>query len=163
MYKGCTDSILPSNRNNPGYYGKDGFGDIFEKVDTSDLIQPTHAVHAMYNLAKEHPKEVTFVSVGPLTNLALCITLYPDFVSIIKDVAVMGGNYTVDVNSYTGNCADWNFFCDPEAAHIVLKRVRSPILILPSESCKSEHFTIDTVSFTLKCICCCFFVYSNIF
>lgn len=115
------------------------------KTDTSNLIQPIHAANAMYSLAKDHPKEVTFVCVGPLTNLALCILLYPDFVDLIKDIAIMGGNYTVEVNCYTGKSADWNFSSDPEAAHIVLKSVRSPILILPSESCNSENFTIDVV------------------
>ncbi|KAL5275597.1 hypothetical protein ACFFRR_001451 [Megaselia abdita] len=143
VYLGSSEPILPSLREDIGYYGKDGFGDIYEKIDTSALVQPIHAANAMYSIAKKHPKEVTFVCVGPLTNLAICLLLYPDFVDIVNNFAIMGGNYTVDVNSYTGNSADWNFFSDPEAAHIVLNRARSKILILPSEACNSENFTID--------------------
>lgn len=101
----------------------------------------------MYSIAKKHSKEVTFICVGPLTNIALCISLYPDFVDHIKDIAIMGGNYTVDVNSYTGNSADWNFFSDPEAAQIVLKKACSNIFMLPSEACNTENFTIDVVRF----------------
>uniref|UniRef100_T1GZ31 Inosine/uridine-preferring nucleoside hydrolase domain-containing protein n=1 Tax=Megaselia scalaris TaxID=36166 RepID=T1GZ31_MEGSC len=97
IYKGCANSIIPKAKikTDDLYYGKDGFGDIYQKIDTSELIEPLHAANAMYNLAKKYPKEITFISVGPLTNLALCMTLYPDFVDLIKDIAIMGGNLSL--------------------------------------------------------------------
>lgn len=103
----------------------------------------------MYSLAKKYPKEITYICSGPLTNLALCLTLHPDFADLVEGIAIMGGNYTVDINSYTRRTADWNFFSDPEAAHIVFERSSGEILVLPSEACSKENFSIEVVKFSI--------------
>lgn len=38
--------------------------------------------------------EVSLVCLGPLTNIALAIKLYPEILCVIKDFFVMGGNAT---------------------------------------------------------------------
>ena len=63
-----------------------------------------------------HPGEITFVSVGPYTDLALCIKAEPGFAKALKKIVLMGGSMG------RGNAtpsAEFNIFADPEAAEIV--------------------------------------------
>jgi purine nucleosidase len=70
--------------------------------------------------ANEYPGELTLVALGPLTNLALAICLDPSFPSKIKRFIFMGGTIAAHGNSPSVT-AEWNIYCDPEAAHIVLQ------------------------------------------
>jgi len=36
--------------------------------------------------------ELTVITLGPLTNLAIAINIDPDFASNVKDIYIMGGN-----------------------------------------------------------------------
>lgn len=72
-------------------------------------------------------------AVGPLTNLALLYKLYPQISSKIKSLWIMGGNFR-GVGNVT-KCAEFNFWSDPEAAHIVLSESKCPIYIYPWEAC----------------------------
>lgn len=76
------------------YHGRDGFGDVYDtQVDTSKL-QKEHAVHALNRIVSEEPDEMTILCLGPLTNIALAIKLYPEFAGDVKELYVMGGNST---------------------------------------------------------------------
>lgn len=75
---------------------------------------PTSA-QLMIDLVKAHPGEITLLSIGPMTNLALAARLQPDFIPLVKEVVVMGGSYDSDTD-----LPEFNIRSDPEAAHIVL-------------------------------------------
>lgn len=47
----------------------------------------------------QHPKQISLIGVGPLTNIALAMKMFPDFAGLVKDIWVMGGNF-----SAIGNC-----------------------------------------------------------
>lgn len=49
------------------------------------------AAEAIVQLVKQNPFEVTLVTLGPLTNLALAIMIYPNIVHELKQVVMMGG------------------------------------------------------------------------
>lgn len=75
------------------------------------------------------------------------------FAKNVKEIYIMGGNHQ-GVGNFT-RCAEFNFYCDPEAAHIVMSKSKCPITILPWEPCMDEKFFICIVSLTK--------VYVNIF
>jgi inosine-uridine nucleoside N-ribohydrolase len=59
--------------------------------------------------------------------------MYPSMSSKIKALHVMGGNF-MGIGNVTKH-AEFNFWYDAEAAHIVLNEVKCPLHILPWETC----------------------------
>lgn len=73
------------------------------------------AAHAMGELICENPGEITLIAIGPLTNVAHAMQLYPEMVTAVAEIVIMGGVFNVE-----GYIKDTNFGVDPEAAHVVL-------------------------------------------
>jgi inosine-uridine nucleoside N-ribohydrolase len=66
--------------------------------------------------------EISIIATGPLTNIATAIVDNPSFTSRIHKIAIMGGAFSL-ASKTLGNVtrfAEFNFYCDPEAAKIVL-------------------------------------------
>src|SRR5690349_688090 len=91
-------------------------------LDGPDLPPPSRepeAIHAVELMARElRARPLTIVAVGPLTNVALLIALYPDLVENIEDIVVMGG--AIGLGNVTPS-AEFNVWCDPEAAKRVFE------------------------------------------
>jgi inosine-uridine nucleoside N-ribohydrolase len=71
--------------------------------------------------------DISIICTGPLTNIARAIFYRPEFIPKISQLSIMGGAYGLGSN-IRGNItryAEFNFYCDPEAARVVL---RSPSL-----------------------------------
>ncbi|XP_017012070.2 nucleoside hydrolase-like [Drosophila takahashii] len=148
VFRGCANPIIPRTwQDQSRFHGIDGLKDVGDYPDVSDLqeqLQQEHAVNAMYRLACLNPKQVDFLLCGPLTNFANCINLYGDaFLEKIGGVFIMGGNIYGRGNVM--KCAEFNFMMDPEAAHIILERLKEPALILPWEPSVEDSFylTLD--------------------
>jgi inosine-uridine nucleoside N-ribohydrolase len=70
---------------------------------------------------------ISIISTGPLTNIAQAISYRPELIPKINQLSIMGGAYGLGSN-IRGNItrhAEFNFYCDPEAARVVLN---SPLL-----------------------------------
>ena len=78
----------------------------------------THAVSFIIDTIARYPNEVTFVAVGPMTNLAMALSRRPDLAGRIKSLVFMGGNARVPGN--VTPAAEFNIWFDPEAAAAVL-------------------------------------------
>jgi len=82
-----------------------------------------NAVAALIRTVRAHPHQITVVSAGPLTNIALALRIAPDIAPLAKEIVLEGGKIDTAVARATGNtdyATDFNFLFDPEAAHIVL-------------------------------------------
>lgn len=142
VYKGCAEPLLicrdEAVLEKEKVHGSDGFGNVKfdDEVDLS-LVQSKHAVNAIADIVAEHSKEIELVFLGPLTNLAVAIRMFgAEFVNNIKEMHIMGGNY-MGIGNVTKS-AEFNFFSDPEAVHIVLDTLTCPITILPWETCTEK-------------------------
>lgn len=100
------------------------------------MPEDEHAVNALIRLAKEIPKQITVMTLGPLTNLAVAHLMDPQFFHNINQIVVMGG--TVSALGNFRPTAEFNFLTDPEAVHVVLSNCESPITIIPWETC-TQH------------------------
>lgn len=119
VYRGASEPLI-SDWSAEAWHGGDGLGNYQPRPPTKRKIEAEHAANALIRLANAHPGELTLVALAPMTNLALAIRLDPSFLSKIKDLIFMGGAYSARGN--TANVtAEWNIYCDPEAAYITLK------------------------------------------
>ena len=95
-------------------HGPDGLGD--HRLPPADSVQPSSMAILDALRAAGHP--VTLVTLGPLTNLALALRNDPAFLrSRVTRHVAMGGNIAAAGNS--GGLAEFNVWCDPEAAAAV--------------------------------------------
>ena len=67
--------------------------------------------------ARRRPGEITLVTLGPLTNLAVAVLMEPRLPRLLKRWVAMGGTFRTPGN--TTPTTEWNIHCDPEAAKIV--------------------------------------------
>jgi len=109
-------------------HGEDGLGDAFD-APKEIPYDKRKAWDLICDLAKERPKEITLITVGPLTNLAWAIRKRPEDVKCLKEVVSMGG-----VFFKIGNIApdaEFNVAVDPHAAAEVVEFCRNSCLKTP--------------------------------
>ena len=76
------------------------------------------AVALIARILAEHPEPVAIAPIGPLTNIALVLRLYPDLASKISHLCLMGGSIG---EGNTTASAEFNIIADPEAADVVFR------------------------------------------
>ena len=83
-----------------------------------DTDFPAHeAVEFLRRTIRAHPGEVTLLTIGPLTNVALLFAADPEIPSLLDGLVMMGGDFT---NANEG-AMEWNIMNDPHAATIVYR------------------------------------------
>jgi purine nucleosidase len=80
---------------------------------------PGFAATALVERVMAAPGELTIVAIGPLTNVALALSLEPRLACAVREVVVMGGVYLGHTNR-AGMPGEFNFWADPDAAAVVL-------------------------------------------
>lgn len=119
LYRGADRPLLPSAWEPLGLMGPDGFGNYQSRPASDHPVEAEHAANALIRLANAAPGEYTLIGLGPMTNIALACRLDPTFPQKIKHFAFMGGTITGHGNT-PNIAAEYNIFCDPEAALIAL-------------------------------------------
>jgi purine nucleosidase len=100
----------------PHVHGADGQGDCGIRAGSRTAL-PISAANFLGQAVVDNPGEITILALGPLTNLALALRLFPSLPSQVARVVVMGGNALVPGNATPA--AEANVFNDPEAADLV--------------------------------------------
>jgi purine nucleosidase len=86
----------------------------------------------LIELARTHPRELTVLAIGPLTNLALALRQAPEIAGQVRRVVAMGG-------SFAASSPEFNIHCDPAAARAVLQ-AGWPITLLGMEITRQMSF-----------------------
>ncbi len=97
-------------------HGVDGMGDVGLPLGGREPATG-HAVDVIIDLARAHPGEITLVTLGPLTNLALALRRAPDIAGLFDRVVMMAG--TGDHSGNVSPAAEFNIYVDPDAADMV--------------------------------------------
>lgn len=89
---------MPFVRPHKPFWGSNGFSDVefwqpHYPRDIKSIIQEKNAIEIIHELIMSHPHEISLIAIGPLTNVALAIKVYPEIVDKIKDIFIMGGNH----------------------------------------------------------------------
>jgi purine nucleosidase len=126
----CAGVALPLIR--PPFTALETHGDTglgYAKLPDSPVaVSDEHGVDAIIREIMARPGEVTLVAVAPLTNVAIAIRKEPRIVEAVREVIIMGGAVRADGN--TTSLAEFNFYVDPHAAHMVLES-GMPMTLLP--------------------------------
>lgn len=135
-------------------HGANGLGDasFHEGADHHDhhayikkvnaAMGKEHAVQAMIELSNKYPGEIDLIALGPLTNFALGVRMDPLFASRFRSLTIMGGSSKGKGNA--SMCSEFNWYCDPEGAHVTLNHFPSPTLpvtIVPWETTEESFLT----------------------
>lgn len=91
-------------------------------------LQPaaTHGIDQIIDTVKAHPGEVTIITLGPLTNLAMAVMKAPEIVPLVAEVVSIAGSFGLNKYAFANATGDtpqseWNVYVDPEAARIVFE------------------------------------------
>lgn len=102
------------------------------------------AAHFMIRMVHQYPHQVTIVAVGPMTDIALAIRIDHEFPSLAQELVFMGGSLnpvSSDAEWETDPRHEFNFWFDPEAAHIMLTARWAKITCIPVDISIKTHFT----------------------
>ena len=102
------------------------------------------AVHFLVRIVHQYPHEVTIYEGGPMTNLALAISLDPEFASLAQELVFMGGslNPQTDDPEFANNPRhEFNFWFDPEAAYVALRAPWRKITATPADISIKTRFS----------------------
>lgn len=101
----------------PETHGSGGLGHARLPWDEARLSD-RDAVDVWVEELRAHPGETTLLCTAPLTNLALALRAEPRLPELAAGVVIMGGAFLYPGN--TTPTAEWNTWCDPDAAKEVL-------------------------------------------
>lgn len=110
------------------------------------------AAHFLVRQVRAHPHQVTIYAAGPLTNIALALSIDPEFAALTQGIVLMGGSLnpvTTDPEFASDPRHEFNFWFDPEAAHIVLRAAWPSIEVTTADVSLKAPFTqsvLDAVS-----------------
>jgi len=106
------------------------------------------AAYFLIRMVHKYPHEVTIYEGGPMTNLALAISLDPTFPELAQELVFMGGSLSpqTDNPEFLNNPRhEFNFWFDPEAAEIVLRAPWKKIVCTPTDISIKAHMTAALV------------------
>ena len=133
VYVGYDKPMVKKREHADWFHGPDGMGNMNYPVpkikeNNSDYKE------VLNTLVNQYPNEITLVTLGPLTNLGQFILENPESYQKIKDIYIMGGASTT-VGNVTP-AAEYNIWCDPEAAEIVFQSGHPNITMIGWELCR---------------------------
>lgn len=99
----------------PETHGPRGIG-YAELPPARRPLSDRHAVDVIVDAAMARPGEITLVTLGPLTTLAMALEREPALPRLLKRWVLMGGSYGAPGN--TTPTAEWNIHVDPDAAKL---------------------------------------------
>jgi inosine-uridine nucleoside N-ribohydrolase len=89
------------------------------KWDHEEHLPQGQAVHFLRETIRSFPGEITLLTIGPLTNVALLFAIDPEIPSLLKGLVMMCGVFT---NQLAGvGPLEWNASGDPHATAIVYR------------------------------------------
>jgi purine nucleosidase len=129
------------------YHPAEELGDMPEGKPTTKPADED-AAHFLIRTVHKFPHEITIYEGGPMTNLALAISIDPEFAALVKELIFMGASLTPQTpNPEFVNTPrrEFNLWFDPEAAHIVLRAPWKKIVCTTVDISVKTRMTTDLI------------------
>jgi purine nucleosidase len=129
------------------YHPADDLGEMPEgKPSTKPADED--AAHFLIRMVHKFPNEITIYEGGPMTNLALAMSIDPEFAGMAKELVFMGASLnpqTTDPEFVNTPRREFNLWFDPEAAHIVLQAPWKKIVCTPVDISVKTRMTVELI------------------
>lgn len=114
---GAVHPLYPRGSYYSDTHGHTGLGSVILREAEEYPYSKEHAPELIYRIAREEQGSLELLVIGPMTNIAIALTIYPELKELVKHIwfmggAVRGGNVTTT--------AEFNIWVDPAAAKLVL-------------------------------------------
>jgi purine nucleosidase len=133
VFTGAEKPLTRAHKSADWFHGKDGLGDHGYAAPRRES-EKLAAWDAIVELVEAHPGLV-MVTLGPLTNVALALQRAPEIARKVGRCVVMGGAPCCEGN--VTPAAEYNIWCDPEAARIVV-RSGLPVELVGWHLCRGD-------------------------
>ena len=133
VYVGADSPLVKKKAHADWFHGPDGMGDMNYPLPNKEAIN-ANFIDVLKNHIEEYPNEITLVTLGPLTNIANFISKESESFLKLKKIVIMGGAATT-VGNVTP-AAEYNIWCDPEAAELVFNSGHHDISMVGWELCR---------------------------
>ena len=90
-------------------------------------LSERHAADLIIAEARRRPGEITLVTLGPATNLAVAVLREPELPVLLRRWVLMGGSYRSPGN--TAPTTEWNVSVDPDAMKVALAAFAAPDIV----------------------------------
>jgi purine nucleosidase len=140
------------------FHGHDGLGD-HGYAPSGRSAEKQHAVEAIIAAIRANP-DLTVVTLGPLTNIALALAQAPDIAHNVGRCVIMGGAPCCEGN--VTPAAEYNMWVDPEAARTVFhsdlpielvgwQLARGPAVLAPVDIAYINRIGTELARFAIEC------------
>lgn len=129
------------------YHPPDDLGEMPEGKPTARAAEED-AAHFLVRMVHKFPHEVTIYEGGPMTNLALAVSIDPEFAGLAKELVFMGASLdpqTADPEFANLPRHEFNIWFDPEAAHVVLNAGWKKIVCTPVDISVKTRLTMALI------------------
>ena len=109
IYAGAREVLL----HGPGQSGVPQYEAIAAEPHRKDFDRG--ALEFIGRTVRDRPGEVTLLTIGPLTNIAMLFALDPEIPSLLGQLVMMCGVFTAGKRPFGPGSREWNAFCDPAA------------------------------------------------
>lgn len=130
------------------YHAPDQLGEMPEGKPTTKPADED-AAHFLIRMVHKFPNQITIYEGGPMTNLALAISIDPAFPSLAKELVFMGASFnprTDDPEFASSPTHEFNLWFDPEAAHVVLLAPWKKIVCTPVDISVKTRLSADLMN-----------------
>jgi purine nucleosidase len=161
VFRGAEQPLKRAHVSAAWFHGRDGLGD-HGYAPPRRAPERQSAADAIIDTIESQPGLV-MVTLGPLTNIALALQKKPGIAAKVGRCVVMGGAPCCEGN--VTPAAEYNIWCDPEAARIVVRSglpielvgwhlCRREAVLNPSEIQQVLSFGTPVAKFSVECNSC---------
>ena len=114
VYAGCGRPMIREKITAGDIHGESGLdGPVFPPLTRT--LESEHAVNYIIRTLMASDGDITMVTTGPMTNLAMAMRMEPKIMDKIRRIVLMGGSYT---NGNVTPAAEFNIIADADAAYV---------------------------------------------
>lgn len=119
-------------------HGENGLGGVQLAPSEGAAGASESAPSYLVRMARENPGRMVIIAVGPLTNLAIALSMDPGIEELLAEIVIMGGAVRHPGNATPA--AEANIWHDPEAAARVL-RCGARVRLVPLDATMQQRLT----------------------